>query len=197
MEMKQTTRIVLVALAATVLTAFAAAPSASATTFEVKGVKQARGLEFNASLQAGSSISITDTLSGGELISVTCSQLKLKSGNFGNPFTGITLLHLISTLEFSSCTQPVIVDRAGKLTFEAISGTTNATVRWSESEVTVPSALGTLACTTSNTDLGVLKGVASGKASLEVNALIQCGNLTALWTATYTITSPEGLGVTS
>jgi type II secretory pathway pseudopilin PulG len=197
MKMKQIAKIGLVVMAVMALTAAAGATSASATTFEIKGVKQAHGLELNASLQAGSSISITDTLLGGELVSITCSQFKMTSGNFGNPYSGLTLLHLISILEYSSCTQPVIVDRAGKLTFEAISGTTNATVRWTESEVTVPSAVGTLTCKTSNTDIGVLKGVASGKATLVVNAVIPCGNLSTLWTATYVITSPDGLGVTA
>ncbi len=197
--MKQLKRIALAALATALLTAFAGASNASATTLEVKGVKQNREIELVASLKSGSSLAITDTTGElSELLSVTCTQSTMKSKAFGsNPFTATTIVQLIWILEFSSCNEPLIVDRAGKVTFETIPGTTNATVRWTASEVTVPSALGYMTCTTSNTDIGVLKGVASGKATLEINAMINCNFFSSKWTATYTITSPEGLGVTS
>lgn len=197
--MKQLKRTALAVLATVLLTSLAGASSASATTMEVKGVKQNREIELVASLKSGSSLAIADTTGElSELFGVTCSQSNVNSRSFGNfPFTATTVSHLISTLVFSSCNEPVIVDRRGKLSFEAISGTTNATVRWTEAEVTLPSALGYMTCTTSNTDIGVLKGVASGKATLEINAAINCNFFSTKWTATYTITSPEGLGVTS
>jgi hypothetical protein len=196
--MKQLKKIGLVALAIAALTAIAGATNASATTFEIKGIKQSKALELTASLKAGSTLEISDTTGElGEIFSVTCSQSKINSATFGNPFTGTTLVHLISILQYSSCNEAIVVDKAGKLTFEAIAGTTNATVRWTESEVTLPSALGNMKCTTSNTDFGVLKGTASGQAILEVNAALSCAFFSTKWIATYVITSPEGLGVTA
>jgi hypothetical protein len=103
-------------------------------------------------------------------------------------------------MSFSKCTEgSVIVDAAGTLSVERIAGTTNGTVRSNGAKVTVPSPLGSLTCTTSNTDIGTLTGVASGKARMDVNAVLNCGFFlpSAKWEGSYVVTSPEGLGVTS
>jgi hypothetical protein len=95
---------------------------------------------------------------------------------------------------------PIVVENAGSLTVENISGTTNGTVRSIGAKVKTPSPFGTLTCVTAaapGTDLGTLTGVASGNATMAVNASLNCGLITAKWTATYTVTTPTGLGVTS
>ena len=47
------------------------------------------------------------------------------------------------------------------------------------------------------TAIGNLTGVASGHATMEINATLNCGPhlSSARWTGTYTVTSPTGLGV--
>jgi hypothetical protein len=66
-------------------------------------------------------------------------------------------------------------------------------------KITTPSPVGHLTCTTASTgtDIGKLTGVKSGKATIDISAVLNCGILTARWTATYLVTSPEGLGVVS
>jgi hypothetical protein len=93
-----------------------------------------------------------------------------------------------------------VVDHTGSLTIENISGTTNGTMRSIGTEWTAPSPFGTLRCVTAalpGTDLGTLTGVASGNATIDVSAALNCGAITAKLTATYTVTSPAGLGVRS
>jgi hypothetical protein len=110
----------------------------------------------------------------------------------------------ISTLSFSKCThEGVVVDKPGTLSVEWINGTTNGTVCSSGAEVTVPvtifGSIATATCTTNITDLGTFTDVASGHAAMDVNGVLNCGSFlpSAPWTATYSVTSPEGLGVTS
>jgi hypothetical protein len=111
-------------------------------------------------------------------------------------------------LSFGSCThEKVVVDSNGTLSVENISGTTNGTVRSSGMKVTLPvtifGSVVTATCTTENTDIGTLKGVASGSATLEVNAVINCGSFapSMKWEDVYVATTSTGpshaIGVTS
>jgi hypothetical protein len=86
----------------------------------------------------------------------------------------------------------------GTLSIEAISGTTNGTLRSNGATVTVPSPFGTLTCTTSNTDIGTLTGTSSFIAVIDVNAVLNCGFFipSARWEGTYNVTGAS-LGVVS
>jgi hypothetical protein len=183
-----------VAVAALALMAFAS--TASATTLEKGGVKQTGAVEIHATLKSGTSALLEDT-SG--FFANTCTESTVAGKT--SVFTGTVVSGPITTLTFGSCKEnPVEVKKTGSLTVENIAGTTNGTVRSIGAEVKTPSPFGTLTCVTAaspGTDLGTLTGVASGNASLAVNASLNCGAITAKWTATYTVTTPTGLGVTS
>lgn len=193
--MKQLQGIACVALALTVM-GFVAASIASATTLEVKGTKQTGSVTFKTSLKSGTSTLMTDTF-GAFFQTCTASVVEGKT----NTFTGTTVSGPISSETFSSCTEePVTVDLPGSLSVENVAGTTNGTVRSINARWTMPSPFGALACVTASspgTDIGTLTGVASGSATLHLAATLNCGSITAKWTGTYTVTSPEGLGVTS
>jgi len=173
--------------------------SASATTLEVKGVPKNESLSFKFTLKAGTSMLLTDTAG---FFANTCTS-STKEGKTEGPFTGASVGGALSTLSFGTeatrCTEGAItVDAGGRLSASSIAGTTNGTVKSSNAKVTVPSALGLLTCTTpiEGTDIGTLTGVASGAATIDINGVMNCG-ITAKWIATYTVTSPEGLGVVS
>jgi hypothetical protein len=63
--------------------------------------------------------------------------------------------------------------------------------------LTIPSPFGTLNCTTNNTDIGVLTGVSSGTAIMDVNGVFNCGAIlpSVKWEGIYSVTTPAGLGV--
>jgi hypothetical protein len=167
----------------------------STTTLEVGGVAKIESLAIKASLKSGTSLLATDTFG---FFANTCTGSTIEA-NTEAPFTGTTVGGKVSTLSFSPCKEgAVTTDELGAISVEWILGTTNGTVRSSGAKLTVPSALGRLTCTTpaAGTDLGTLTGVASGNATIDINAVVNCG-IDTKWTGTYTVTSPEGLGVTS
>jgi hypothetical protein len=162
---------------------------------EVGGAAKNESVALKASLKSGTSSLLADT-SG--FFANTCTSSTVEGKTEGS-FTGSSVGGKVSALSFSSCKEGnPTVDAAGSLSVSWISGTTNGTVSSSNAKVTVPSAFGTLTCTTpeAGTDLGTLTGVASGTATMDVNAVLACGAIDAKWTGTYTVTSPEGLGVT-
>jgi hypothetical protein len=190
-------RIGLAALAAMALTAFAVS-TASATTFEVKGVKQTGSVAISASLEPETS-TLLQLTSGAFANTCTASSV---AGATTTPFTttGSSQIKItISTLTFTKCTtESIKTDAPGTLTIEWIKGTTNGTVRSQNAEVTVPSPLGTLNCKTSTgVDIGILTGKASSEATMDVNAVLNCGIFasSATWTGLYLDTTPAGLGV--
>jgi hypothetical protein len=194
--MKFTKILGVVAVAALALMAFAS--SASATSLEINGSKvTATDVTIEATLKSGTSALLTDT-SG--FFANTCTASTVK-GNNSTKTTGTPVEGPITTLDFTSCKEePVKADATGSLTVENISGTTNGTVRSIGAEVTSPSPFGQLDCKTAaspGTDIGTLTGVASGNATMDISATLNCGAITAKWTGTYTVTSPTGLGVTS
>jgi hypothetical protein len=191
----------LLAVAALALMAFASTASAT-TTLETNGVKQTSVIELNSSL-SGSAV-LKDT-SGAFANTCTSSSV---IGKDSTSTTGATVSGPISTLSFSNCTHsPVVVDAAGTLSVENISGTTNGTLRSSGAKVTTPvtifGSVVTATCTTENTDIGTLKGVASGSATIEINAVLNCGSFlpSAKWEGKYVTTTSTGgahaIGVTS
>jgi hypothetical protein len=105
----------------------------------------------------------------------------------------------VNTLTFGTCTrEPVTTHKGGTLHIKWIEGTTNGTVTSSGAEVTTGSPFGTLNCKTGEgTHLGTLKGVAktTEHATMEINAVLSCSGISSKWEATYTVTSPTGLGV--
>jgi len=189
--MKHLKMLGLAAVAAMALMAFAAGP-ASATTLEIKGVPQAVDVEIEASIAAGNSAILKDT-SGFSQNTCTSSVAKGKT----ETTTGTYVTGKLSLLSFSNCTRTVTVHQPGALEIHWIKGTTNGTVYSEKAQVTSGSPIGTLNCTTGETThIGTLTGVASGHATMHINALINCGIISsAKWEGTYTITSPEGLGV--
>lgn len=193
--MKLTKILGVVAIAALAVMAFASV--ASATTFEVKGVKQTSALTVEATLKAGTSLLHTDTF-GTFLNTCTTSAIKFTDST---TVTGTVVSGPISALSFGTTTTPCkegnpVVHAKGSVSIQWIGETTNGTVKWHNGKVTTPSAVGLLTCTTpeAGTDLGTLTGVASGSATLDVNAVLNCGITTKL-TGTYSVTSPDGLGV--
>jgi hypothetical protein len=172
-------------------------PPPSPTALEVAGVSRNESIAITAS--ANSSI-LLSAKGGGFANTCTASTLE---GKTDEPFSGSTVGGKISVLTFKKCTEDlrgeVVVDEAGSLTVEHIDGATNGTVRSTGAKVTTPSPFGTLTCTTGNTDIGTLTGVASGNATMDVNAALICGFFlpSAEWEGSYVVTSPEALGVNS
>jgi hypothetical protein len=191
--MKLSKIITAAAVAAMALMAFAS--TASATTLSVGGVKQNKAVTIEATIKSGGSALLTDT-AGFAANTCTSSTVKGSTTSFTSAGTA-PIGGPLSTLSFSGCTEGnPTVDAAGSLTVEWIKGTTNGTVRSNGAKVTVPSFFGTLTCTTSNTDVGTLTGVAAGNATFDINAVLSCTVIsTAKWSGTYTVTSPAGLGV--
>jgi hypothetical protein len=183
----------LAVLSAMALTALAAG-SASATTLEVNGVTQNKAVALEGTLKPGTS-AILKTTTGSFVDTCTASSIK---GSSESPFTGTTVGGKVAALTFSNCTHSTVVHSFGSVTVEHIKGTTNGTVRSSGVSVTVQSTTFgvNLNCTTSNTHMGTFTGSSSGHASAAINGVINCGPFvpSAKWEASYTLTTPTGLG---
>lgn len=189
------------AVAAMALTAFTAS-SASATTLEIAGTTQNSSVTITASLEPGTSL-VTRTTGG--LFANTCKESHLHATTT-SPYTGHEVHGLLSTLSFGSCSEEkVVVDNPGSLSITNIAGTTDGTVTSTGAIMTFPSPFGTLTCKTgAGTDIGRLTGATNGTtnktqhATIDLNAVINCGIIpSALWTASYIITSPTELGVSA
>jgi hypothetical protein len=190
--MKLTKILGLATAAAVVLMALAA--NASATTLEVNGVKRAEPVTILATQSGSLALTVTG---GGEFNTCIGSTLEFTV----QVFTGSTASGPVGTLATDACTLgPTVVDAAGTLSIEYIPGTTNGTVRSTGAKWTwnLPQ-WGTVTCTTSNTDLGVLTGTSKGGAVLDINAILNCGFFlpSAIWEGAFVITSPQGLGILS
>lgn len=123
------------------------------------------------------------------------------TGATEEPFTTAGVGGALTALSFGKCSlEGVKVDKAGSFNIEHIASTTNGTLRSVGTEVTVPSPIGLLNCKTgTGAHIGTLTGSATGNATLDINAVINCGILapSAVWAAEYTVTSPTKLGVSS
>jgi hypothetical protein len=195
--MKYLKMIGLAAVAAMAMMAFTAG-SASATTLEVKHVIQNGPVKLVASLQAGTS-AILKTTAGGSENTCTISNVEGTTSTY----TGASVSGGLSSLTFGGpCTNPVTVHKAGSLSVSHIAGSDDGTVTSANAEVTSYSAaIGAYVnCKTgTGTHLGTLTGSTLGHATLDVNAVLNCGFFlpSAKWEGTYTVTSPTGLQVTS
>jgi hypothetical protein len=193
--MKHMKKTAAVALSAAALSAALLAGSASATTLEVGGVAKNQSVTILASLKAGTSLILKDTFG----ISIkTCTTSSLH-GATSSPFTGGQVTVPLSSLSVSNCDRTALTDDPGTLHIQWTSGT-NGTVTSSKLDITTNSPFGTLTCTTgAGTHLGSLTGVASSSAhaTIDINASISCSGISSKWEATYTITTPTGLGVVS
>ncbi|HET8814024.1 MAG TPA: hypothetical protein VFM51_03625 [Solirubrobacterales bacterium] len=191
----------LAAVSAMAFMAFAS--TASATTLEETGVTQHDSVTITASLTPETTAVLKNT-SGSVQNTCTASHVHGVTTTFtGTHIQGEGTEHggpnPEAGLSFSGCTRLVTVHDPGTLTVEWTSGT-NGTVWSKDATVTVRVPLiGYVHCTTvEKTHLGELTGVASGHATLHVDAVIDCGAIpSAKWEATYTVTSPHGLGVSS
>lgn len=168
--------------------------SASATTLEIGGVAQNGAVVLEASLAAGTSMLVKDTTNN---FVDTCTGSTFK-GTTEAPFTAATVTSALNAMTFTGCSHKTIVGKAGKLHIAWTAGT-NGTVTSSGAEITVETTLLGISATCktgAGVTLGTLTGVAAGHATLDVNAVLNCGIAgTKVLTATYTITSPTGLGI--
>lgn len=189
--MKHLKRIVGTALLAGALASVLGAGSASATTLEVGGVKQNQSVLIETSLKSGTSAILKDTFG---FSSNTCTEGG-GTGNTQSPFTGPSVTGIGTSVYFSGCArEPILGHKTGTLHVQWTSGT-NGTVTSSGAEITTGSPFGTLNCKTGEgTHLGTLTGVAAGHATMDVNATISCSGVSSKLEATFTITSPTGLG---
>jgi hypothetical protein len=168
--------------------------SASATTLEIGGVAQGGAVAITVSLKSGTSLIMKDT----QGFSVkTCTAWDFQAQT-SSPFTGASVTAPISSMSITGCTRPAVVHDPGKLEITWTSGT-NGKVAWEDAHITTGSAIGTLTCTTGpTTNIGTLTGVASGHATIDVNAVLNCGIIPSTkLEAGLTVTSPTGLGVVS
>jgi hypothetical protein len=195
--MKLTKILGVAAVAALALMAFAS--SASATTLEVKGVAKNEAVKITATLESSTTLDMTDT-SG--FFANRCSESHLE-WTATTPFSATRVGGPVASLTFKKCTEDAKeatkVDLPGYLTVEAIAGTTNGTVFSDSAEITTPSPFGKLNCKTSatGTDIGKLTGKASGFATMDIEAVLNCSIITARWKGSYLVTTPEGPGVVS
>jgi hypothetical protein len=184
----------LAVLAAMALAAFLSAGNASATTLEVKGVKQTGAVTLKGSLETGTSAilkdelgSTTDTCTGGTVEGTTST------------FTGANVSGPVSGFTITGCSHTTDVVSKGSVFVSWIKGTTNGTVSSANAEVSVRSTFFgvTATCKTgAGTDIGTITGKASGQATLDVNATLDCGALgNGFLTGSGVVTSPEGLGI--
>lgn len=191
--MKYLKMIGLAALAAMALMAFTAG-SASATTLEVATNTTNASVTLSASLASGTS-AVLETTTGS--FQDTCTKSTV-GGKTESPYTGTTVGGKVTSLTFDDCTHGTRVTSKGSLSVEYTSGT-NGLVRSSGAAVEVDSTTfgATLECTTNNTPLGTLTGSGHGHATMDINAVVDCGFFapSARWKGTYTVTSPTGLGV--
>jgi hypothetical protein len=194
--MKHLKMLTLAAVAAAAMLTLVGAGSAAATTLEIGGVKQGGSVAIEISLKAGTSMILRDTNNASVH---TCTGSTMK-GATTSPFTGATVTAPLTSMTFTGCSHSVVVVKPGTLHFAWTSGT-NASVSSSGMEITTISTIFGASCifkTGAGTSLGTLTGVASGHATLHVNAVLSkgiCGD--AVWTGTYIVTSPTGLGVVS
>jgi len=184
------------ALFAVVLLACVGVGTASATTLEIGGVAQNQAVTIEGSLEENSK-TIWETTTG-QILEI-CEESTIKGKTEGAFTGGATVGGKVSTLTFGECLPEVKVLKPGSFTVEWISNT-KGTVKSSGTEVEFEDEIMgiMLTCSTgASTDLGLLTGVAAGNATLEINAVINCGFFrpSVIWKAAYTITSPQGLGV--
>ncbi len=198
----------LVAVAATVLSSFAASGIASATnlykyTTPSSNDKLLIGTELAGTLLSGSSSLLKDTL-GGANETCTSSEFKMNIEKDTTSVPPSQPQGKATIFVFGGCSHTKTTLSGGVLEFKNIAGTTNATVVSKEARFTVKSTIFGISCiwnTGAGTTIGTLTGAKSptAKAKIDINGVITlengCGDST--WTGSYEVTSPLGLTVES
>jgi hypothetical protein len=202
----------LAAVAAMALMAFLGASSASATVLcttpnETEGctMPYPAGTEIHASLKAGTSAELTDT--SGEILEDTCtaSTVKGTTGNGGSSSTTVSGTTSVLTFGVAGTTPckntTTVLNGVGNLEIHWISGTDNGTLTASGFEVTVNAGISCIYGASTGIDLGKVTGGAP--ATMDVEAVVKkvggsflCPS-DALWNATYVVTSPHALYVST
>lgn len=173
-----------------------AAPSAWATTLEVNGVTKAQSVTILASLEPETSVvfSRTDGTAAN-----TCRESHFHGST--STFTGSKVTGALTTKYFAKCDFAITTHKPGQFYIEHIAGTTDGTVYFENTEITVETAFGfTVNCKSGEgTHVGRLTGKSSGLATFHFHATFNCGFLlpSATWAGKYWITSPGGLGVSA
>jgi hypothetical protein len=197
----------LAAVAAMALTGFVG--SASATVLKKGTTTMAVNEEIKASLATGTSSTLTTDPPSGEPITLntcTSSSMTAKITSAGSAATTVVGKVEAANLTWSGCVSgQVNTLEGGELEIHWISGTTNGTLTAKKFKVTVNTILGPCTYTAGGgIHMGNLSGVTSGNATMHINATIPrlspdpdtgtCPT-TAIWTGTYSVTSPSGLNV--
>jgi hypothetical protein len=169
---------------------------ASATTLEVGGVAKNSAVEVRASLKSGTSLLFKD---GTGATGTTCTTSEIKAKTEG-AFTNTQVNGKVSSFTLANCSHTTKVIKPGRLWVVKLgAGGTDGRVFLSEAEVTFVSTVFGVSCTSvidPAVEIGPLTGVSSGNATIDVDTTLNmgiCGG--GSWTATYTVTSPSGLGV--
>ncbi|HEX6206459.1 MAG TPA: hypothetical protein VFZ29_11705 [Solirubrobacterales bacterium] len=174
-----------------------AASTASATTLEVGGVTKNQSVTLLASLEPGTSFVFSRT--DGSLAN-TCTEAHFH-GSTSSPFTGTRVTGALTTKFFAKCSSPVTVHKSGQFFIEHIAGTTNGTLYFENTEVTVQTPFGNpVNCRSGEgTDVGKVTGVSSGNATVDFDAVFNCGFLlpSATMKGVFWVTSPGGFGVSA
>jgi len=191
--MKHLRRLALPAIAATALTAFLAAGTASATTLQSGGKNLPAGTELVTTLKSGTS-SILKDKNGTTAETCTASENRSKTSNE----TGVTVNGTIISQTTSGCSHTADVIKPGEFKFEWTSGN-NGKIYGLNNEYTFKSTVFGISCTVkanSTTPVGTFTGSTTGNATMDINGTLNagiCGE--AVWTATYTVTSPSPLTI--
>jgi hypothetical protein len=152
------------------------------------------GTELVATLRSGSSTRL-ETQEGVTLSTCTGSEMK---GQIEGPASGAAVSGKISGLAFTGCTSTTDVISPGGLSITWTSGTNGKVSSWGAEVTILLFGLHSICKTGGGTDIGTLTGVKAGSefATFDISAQLSCSGWQPLvWTGTYTVTSPAGLGV--
>ena len=187
-------KLFLAAVGAMSLMAFTSS-SASATTLELNGVTQNQPVLIEATITSGNSAVLSKT--SGDLGNFCTSSTIAGSTSV---YTGTKVTGALGTMGLLGCLYSITVHKKGQLYIEHEAGSTGGVVYSENAEVTSGTAFGfTVNCKTeSGTKVGTLNGVAAGRQTFVLNAVLNCGFLlpSATYKGTYTVTT-EGLGVSA
>jgi hypothetical protein len=181
---------------AAVVTAFVGAGIASATKLYSNDAPLSKGTTINAVLKAG-----TEAVVKTGFFNMACGESTAHGVTSTTGGASEAVKGNISTLNFGECTGDTVITLSnGSLEVHHIAGTTNGTLTGSGTEATmIFHNVGGAHCIykTEATDLGILTGNTSGRATIHVEAALTrvptsflCAS-SAILTATYEVTTPS------
>jgi hypothetical protein len=176
------------------------ASSASATELYSGLTTLKAGTVISATLSGTATLTTTE---GTVLVKCTGGSIAGKTSNTGSSTETVKGTVAAADLTWSNCSEPTSTLAGGNLEIHHAGVGINGTLTGSGFEVTVDttvfgSCVFTLAA---GTDLGTLTGSTSSNATMDINAAVTrksglCPG-TERWVATYTVTSPTTLHVTT